>query len=319
MPAGLPSDVGLSSIVFDGATVQYDNSSQSLDLEASLLTLCDEQFKPHSIEGPSRLEIHAKVAGGGLLQGGVPGDDLTLVGDVAIDGSDAPPVHGVLLTGEIVGMRRSGPTDSQWQLEFLPTGGQLLPYFAGQQILVTAETAECPGVASFTASFHSPVHGDLRPNVSRESTCDNPMALECGGCEARCGCGPVLDPCGTLPTERLSAPIDCISNGGVGSSLLASAGDPGGPVGDLTSYAGSGAGSVLGGGGGSAAPWNENTEYSSSPNDSSGAAPEPSTLIIWAGGVALVALAHRWKPADQRPGAIVTPQDLSWRKRSAKQ
>ena len=92
-----------------------------------------------SADGPKSVSLNIVVDNTGALVGGVPGDDLVIIGAVDTTGDGTFDADGVLLTGEIAafGSQDSGgPTDS-YDFALTVTGGLLAPSYAGMRIGIT--------------------------------------------------------------------------------------------------------------------------------------------------------------------------------------
>ena len=104
--------------------------------------------------------INAIIDGAGALVGGVPGDDLSVVG--AVDLGMSGSFSGVLLTGEITGFgfQDSGGTTDFYDFTFTLTGGLLAPLYSPTLgVSLTSEQSNFAGV--FTADFDGEAKGTL--------------------------------------------------------------------------------------------------------------------------------------------------------------
>ncbi|HET6427443.1 MAG TPA: LEPR-XLL domain-containing protein, partial [Phycisphaerae bacterium] len=138
--------------------VSYDAASDALHVSATPLTLVSPPSLPESIL-LGQLTIDIQVDDTGTLVGGVPADDLVVVGKLA-SGSQVE----TLLTGEIIAFGYqdggSGPYD-QYDFVFTATGGSLLGAFAGLNIGVILDSENSSFVGSFAANFGGGAKGTL--------------------------------------------------------------------------------------------------------------------------------------------------------------
>lgn len=104
--------------------------------------------------------INATIDDTGALVGGVPGDDLLVVGDVNLGGLGS--FSGVLLTGEITGFgfQDSGGTTDFYDFTFTLTGGQLASLYS-PTLGVSLTSEQSNFVGDFTANFGGEAKGTL--------------------------------------------------------------------------------------------------------------------------------------------------------------
>ena len=123
------------------------------------------QFVENSTSaGPKSMTININVNNDGTLRGGVPLDDLVVIGAVDTTGDNVLNADGVLLTGEIIafGFLNGGTTDT-YDFRFVATGGLLAPLYANQDIgfVLTSENSNFNN--SFFTSFQGKAKGNLGP------------------------------------------------------------------------------------------------------------------------------------------------------------
>ena len=106
------------------------------------------------------LLVNVTVDDTGVLTGGVPGDDLLVVGEVDLGATGF--FSGVLLTGEVTGFgfRDSGGSTDSYDSTFTVTGGQLaFLYPSAVGVQVTSEQSDFTG--DFTVNFGGEAKGTL--------------------------------------------------------------------------------------------------------------------------------------------------------------
>lgn len=112
---------------------------------------------------PENFEINIEVDTSGHLVGGVPGDDLVIVGAVNLTGNAVPDADGVLLTGEIsrFGYRETGTSTDLYDFVFTVTGGELAHLYAGQELAVTMNSEASSFTGNFAVDFSGKAKGTL--------------------------------------------------------------------------------------------------------------------------------------------------------------
>lgn len=156
----------LPLVVYDSSgTVSYNAGTDWFELNATPLVLQETPTsEPRFFEfnGTADFQIHVLVDQLGQATG-VPGDDLTLTGEIDLDGDGSIDAAGVLLTGEVggFGYSDSGGATDYYDFRFTPTGGALAAYFAGKDIGVTTNSEN----SSFTGSFESDFGGGAKGNI----------------------------------------------------------------------------------------------------------------------------------------------------------
>jgi len=166
----------------DTGRIDYDCAAERFDLtEAVPIDYVEPDqfpfnFRPVTGAFPDSLyfEIHIVVDSSGNLQGGVPGDDLELLGSIDINGDGFVDVSGPLLTGEICqfGFEDGGATNTDsYDFRFTITGGSLTTastpntasYFQGMDLGVTVTSEESTFAGSFESDFSGGAKGYIFP------------------------------------------------------------------------------------------------------------------------------------------------------------
>ncbi|MBT8137041.1 MAG: hypothetical protein KJO54_08530 [Gammaproteobacteria bacterium] len=172
MPAGeipmIESRLGFmieSPLLFFNNTgvLNYDAGPGLIEVNAVPLAIRVSLLDPPILVFPSGgnryLSIGAVLDSAGNLVGGVPGDDLEIVGEVTIDGTT---YSGVLLTGEVTGYmgeNGSGTTDFH-SFRFTTTGGLLADFYGSDiGIELTSEMSD------YTGNFLVDFSGEAKGNV----------------------------------------------------------------------------------------------------------------------------------------------------------
>ena len=165
---GLPVmsyDDGTTSYVAGTQTFQVDGVPVSVDFPPSRLVSDATGLLSKSVS------VNILVDNTGALVGGVPGDDLVVVGAVDTTGDSGLDADGVLLTGEVAafGFLDDGSTD-RFDFLFVVTGGALAPFYAGQDIAMTTASAASSFTGDFAVDFGGGAMGNIGPNsVARVS------------------------------------------------------------------------------------------------------------------------------------------------------
>ena len=165
---------GFPALVFDNDGVTtYDAGTDLLSIDSCPIAI---RFTPTSTprfviptgDPPSEvLSIRAVITDIGVLFGGVPEEDLIVIGEVDPDGTGPlPPISGTLLTGEVAefGFADSGGTTDEYDFRFTVTGGLLADAFFVEKdigVKVTSENSSFAGV--FTSGFGGGSKGLLGP------------------------------------------------------------------------------------------------------------------------------------------------------------
>ena len=145
--------------------IHYNAVTHTFDLSATPLT-----FQPNVSTAPipitsgaNNLQIHILVDNAGNLASSSLAD-FSLSGSIDVNGDTIPDYTGVLLSGRALqfGYRDVGTTDS-YDFRFLPTGGSLLPLYAGQDIGVVTASEHSSFAGAFTANFDGGAKGTVGP------------------------------------------------------------------------------------------------------------------------------------------------------------
>ena len=181
------------AIVYDaGGQVEYVASSERFTLEATPLAIRPSDSEPPIlITGGSRLlRIELQVDHDGNLLRGVSGDNLTVVGDIDIDGDGTNEHSGILLEGEVLdfGFLDVGNTD-QFDFRIRPTGGQLLDLFGTPDVAVTTTSEN----STFTGSFRGDFGGGAKGNLGAvDPLAEVELKTAVNGLDTDLGSGPLL-------------------------------------------------------------------------------------------------------------------------------
>ena len=163
----VPSDAPHITYNSNG-TVNYDSTTDVFSLDATPLAIGDVPA-PAGFFFSGDFDINIVVDDTGTLLSGIAGDDLTLVGDVDLDGDFIVDHSGVLLTGEVISFDStdSGGSTDFYEFRFTVTGGLLAPLYAGQElkVLTTSEGSSFEG--DFTVDFAGLAKGDIWPMESQ--------------------------------------------------------------------------------------------------------------------------------------------------------
>ncbi|MCK6456589.1 MAG: hypothetical protein L6Q92_08685 [Phycisphaerae bacterium] len=185
---------GFPLLTYDsnGAT-SYNAGSAIFTITASPIAIRFSNVSPPRFVNPTgfppseTLSINVELDAAGNLVGGIPGDDLLIVGQVDADGNGSIDYSGTLLTGEVdaFGFRDSGLTTDEYDFRFRVTGGSLASLYGNNDIgvVVTSENSNFTG--DFTVSFNGGAKGSVGPvpPPNRPPVCDanGPYDAECAG------------------------------------------------------------------------------------------------------------------------------------------
>jgi hypothetical protein len=124
--------------------------------------------------------VNVVLDGAGNLVGGVPGDDLIVIGQIDADGDNSPDFAGVLLTGEVLafGFLEAGTTDV-FDFSFQVTGGSLAPLYGGADALLVISSESSSFNGSFGVDFDGEAKGVMGPGEPPTGAC----CLPDGTCE----------------------------------------------------------------------------------------------------------------------------------------
>ncbi|MBX3403421.1 MAG: hypothetical protein KF699_08430 [Phycisphaeraceae bacterium] len=154
----------------------YDASTGQIDIAATPTAIFLSGGPVPIAATHGDLQIHFRVNASGGLVGGVNAGDSAGIGSINANGDDfvvhgsvnlgSGVVTGLLLSGEIVafGFQDSGGPTDQYDMRFVPTGGLLMPFFAGNKevgLLLTSEASSFAG--SFGESFAGQAKGTFGP------------------------------------------------------------------------------------------------------------------------------------------------------------
>jgi cysteine-rich repeat protein len=209
---GIDAELQLPIVVFDtqGETV-YDAGTGLFSVDA--LPLAIRFFDggpvllvtPTGIPPTEAVSIRLEVNELGTLIGGVPRDDLIVVGEVDEDGDGNADYQGILLTGEVAafGFEDTGGTTDLFDFRFRVTGGELASLYVDRHIGAVLTSTSSDFMGDFGVSFEGDAKGDI------------------GAVEPFCGDG-ILDPgeeCddgNQLPDDGCSPTCEIEETGGEG-------------------------------------------------------------------------------------------------------
>ncbi len=165
---GLTLDYPLISFDSNGV-IQYAAATDAFDATATPLSMrLSSSTPPKTIMATRALELHFAVNDSGQFAGGIADNDFTLTGNVDINGDSVIDYGGVLLTGEVVqfGWSNTSPVPGQtdnYEVRLIPTGGSLMPFFAGKDIgiVITSEHSSFDG--GFNVDFAGGAKGTIGP------------------------------------------------------------------------------------------------------------------------------------------------------------
>jgi protocatechuate 3,4-dioxygenase beta subunit len=147
-------------------TLAYMATAETFDSQAVPTAFrLSSSTAPVVVKAPRNFQLHFLVDNAGNVVGGVAGPDLLIEGQIDINRDNIIDYDGVLLTAEICQfgfLDSGGPTD-QYDFRLIPTGGDLLPYFAGQDVGLRMTSPNSTFTGSFTVDFHGEAHGVLGP------------------------------------------------------------------------------------------------------------------------------------------------------------
>jgi len=148
--------------------VNYDSTTDVFSLDATPLAI-GQIPAPAGFFFSGDFDISIVVDDTGTLLSGIAGDDLTLVGDVDLDGDFIVDQSGVLLTGEIISFSStdSGGSTDFYEFRFTVTGGLLAPLYAGQELKVLTTSEGSTFTDDFTVDFSGFAKGDIWPMESQ--------------------------------------------------------------------------------------------------------------------------------------------------------
>ena len=142
-------------------SLAYDATTQRFSVDATPILYDPPPGTPYT--GTPSFSLDIVVDNAGRLVGGVPGDDLVLMGSLSGVGS------GIFLTGEVTqfGFEDTGTTTDEFDFAFTVTGGLFAPDFVGTAgvIGVVTSSEESSFVGGFTDDFSGGAAGNVGPGV----------------------------------------------------------------------------------------------------------------------------------------------------------
>jgi|GEM_PF-3379726 len=220
-------------IVFDGrGTSSYNAVTDVFLVDADPIAVKfapEEEPRPVGPTGQplnEEVSIRLTVNDEGLLSGGVPGDDLVVIGEVDADGDGTVDYAGVLLTGEITdfgfdtigdgglrGGKRFSVPARLFDFKFSLTGGSMAPLFTDGFIGVVLTSEDSTFDSDFSVDFDGRAKGNIGFVALR---CDDPGeecddGLFCNGTESCVNgvCQPGESPC----DDEIPCTIDSCDEG----------------------------------------------------------------------------------------------------------
>jgi len=146
-------------------TLAYNATAQTFDSQALPTAFrLSPTTAPVVVKAPRNFQLHFRADNNGNVIGGVEGTDLLIEGQIDINRDNIIDYDGVLLTAEIYqfGFLDAGVTD-QYDFRLIPTGGDLLPYFAGQDVGMRMTSPNSTFTGSFGINFQGEAHGIFGP------------------------------------------------------------------------------------------------------------------------------------------------------------
>ena len=150
----------------NGGTTTYNAAADAFLVNANpvairLGTPQAPQFITPAPDGGEFFRIAVEVDSSGNLVGGNPGDDLSVFGQVDLNGDSIIDASGSLLTGEVTGFgfQNNGTTDL-FDFSFHVTGGLLAPFFS-PQVVVAMQSERSTFNGSFQDNFGGGAKGTL--------------------------------------------------------------------------------------------------------------------------------------------------------------
>jgi hypothetical protein len=147
-------------------TLAYNATAETFDSQAVPTAFrLSSTSPPVVVRAPRNFQLHFLVDNSGNVIGGVPGDDLLIEGQIDVNRDNIIDYDGVLLTAEIrqFGYLDTGTVTDQYDFRLIPTGGDLLPFFAGQDVGMRMTSPNSTFGGSFTVNFLGEAHGILGP------------------------------------------------------------------------------------------------------------------------------------------------------------
>lgn len=172
----------------------YDAGTDRLCVTATLLATQLEGVEVYVPLGSATIDFKLKVNRYGRLSGGVPGDDLRVMGSADLDDDGIPEYSGVLLRGEIraFGWQEAGATDL-FDTKFEITGGAMAGLY-GKHVGITLIVENSTFEGNFCRDFCGGAKGTIgnadgdkcpkTPRTWKQNRCDWPVQqLTVGGVE----------------------------------------------------------------------------------------------------------------------------------------
>jgi|GEM_PF-2152560 len=202
---GVSGELDSPVIVFDSqGSTSYNAATDVFTVDANPIAARFAFNDPPRLVVPTgqpateTVSINIVVDDSGALIGGVPGDDLIVMGEVDSDGNGSVDYDGVLLTGEITDFgfaaHVGGGATSRFDFKFSLTGGSMAPLFDGGSIgvVLTSENSSFDG--DFSVDFRGNAKGNIGfvaarcgdGNLDPGEECDDGNNDDGDGCSANC-------------------------------------------------------------------------------------------------------------------------------------
>jgi protocatechuate 3,4-dioxygenase beta subunit len=124
--------------------------------------------RPVAVKNPRDFHLAIRLNGDGSVAGGIAGADLQVDGWIDMNNNnvvDGPDYSGVLLTAEILqfGFNDSGGPNDNYDFRLYPTGGALMPFFAGKDVGLVMTSLNSTFAGIFTEGFTGWCQGIIGP------------------------------------------------------------------------------------------------------------------------------------------------------------
>ena len=166
---GIGAGIGFPKITFaPPSSTTYTAATGTLNVIAMPVDIdLGPPLGMRPITGVKSLTVNITLDTSGVVTGPYTPTDLTLTGNIDVNGDLVPDYSGVLLTGRIVSFgfaNLAGPNDF-YDFRFTPTGGALVNagFFTGKDIGVQMSSEGSTFNGVFTANFSGNAKGFLGP------------------------------------------------------------------------------------------------------------------------------------------------------------
>ena len=122
--------------------------------------------RPVIVQAPKDFWLTANIDNAGLFMGGGTNQDLYVEGQVDLNSDGIMEYSGVLLTARVAAFGYlNGASTDQYDFRLIPTGGQLMSFFANKDIGLTMNSLNSTFTGSFAANFTGRAQG-LMGNIA---------------------------------------------------------------------------------------------------------------------------------------------------------